>query len=69
MIGIPLKDREFALYHGDKFVMIGSCQEIMDRIHIGLKTFKWYKTPSYVNNPKRKKGYVILDFYELDNTR
>lgn len=57
--------RLIALYKGDKFIDIGTFEELATKLNIKLRTLYYYNSPSY---KKRIKDYtnkiVIVDLGE-----
>lgn len=52
----------YALYHGDKFIDLGTQQEISKRQNIKLKTLQFYGTNVYKNRIKGKEEnrYILI---------
>lgn len=38
---------EYALYKGEKLLMIGTISEIAEKLNINTESVKFYKTPTY----------------------
>lgn len=59
-----IKQREYALYHGDKFIDIGTIEYLANLLNVKKKTIYFYSTPTYL---KRTKDYsnryivILLD--------
>ena len=52
---------EYALYHGDKFVAIGTAEELAEVQDVKPDTIKFYASPSYYNRRKNpEKGIVVV---------
>lgn len=49
--------REFALYHGDEFVAIGTVAELAERQGVTEETIKWYGTQAA---EKRVEGFHLV---------
>ena len=45
-MGSPRSTAEYALYHGDEFVMIGTIEELAERQGCTVKSMKWWTTPT-----------------------
>ena len=49
---------EYALYKGDKFIMIGTIKEITNRLGIKQASVEFYKSPAYLK--RNPKGYMLF---------
>lgn len=56
----------YALYHGDKFIDLGTQQEISKRQNIKLKTLQFYGTNVYKKRIKGKEEnrYILIKIEE-----
>ena len=60
------KIKEYALYKGDKFLMIGTIDEIAKAYNIKPDTVKFYGTPTYKKRRQNSEDYLILVDIEDD---
>ena len=60
------KIKEYALYKGDKFLMIGTINEISAAYNIKPSTVKFYGNPSYKKRRKNGEDYLLLIEIEDD---
>lgn len=56
-----LGDGDFALYHGEKLIEIGTAEELARVQGVGVRTLKNYATPSH-----RKKVMGNKKYYQLE---
>ncbi len=56
------KKKEYALYKGEKMLIIGTISEIAKHQNVKEKTILFYQTPSYIKRSKKRKkeNYKIL---------
>lgn len=47
---------EYAVYKGDKFIDIGTLEELAKKLNVKKRTIQWYATPC---NSRRNKGNKI----------
>ena len=40
------REPDYAIYKGDKFIFIGTMQEVMDRLHVKKSTVQWWSYPA-----------------------
>lgn len=61
--------KEYALYRGDEFVLIGTIKEIAEEIGVKEKTILHYKTPTYLRKIERRSdgGRESTRLVELDD--
>lgn len=55
------KKREYALYKGDCFIMIGTQKELAERLGVKTGTIQFYKSPTYAKRVSEQNRYVIVD--------
>lgn len=56
--------REYALYKGDSFIVMGTIQEIADYLHRSFSTIYYYTTPLYKR--RCKNSFKRLTMIEID---
>lgn len=49
-----MKSVEYALYHGDKFIDLGTLDYLTKKLNLSESSIKYYATPSY--HKKRPNG-------------
>lgn len=64
-MGRPQK--EYALYKGDEFIMIGTAEEIAKERHVHPKSIQFYATPTYKSRYKNRKYEKTYFLVEVDN--
>lgn len=64
-MGRPQK--EYALYKGDEFIMIGTAEEIAKERHTLPKSIQFYATPTYKSRYKKRKYEKTYFLVEVDN--
>lgn len=47
---------EYAMYKGEELLAMGTSNEICEQMNISIKTFWFYRTKTYQNRYKDKKG-------------
>lgn len=55
----------YALYHGDKFIDLGTLQYLAKKIGVSLRTMYYYSSPSYRKRSKGS-GWIIIRIEEDD---
>ncbi len=58
-----VNNKEYALYRGDKFIEIGTLEELSKKLNVSRKKIFWFKTPSYkemVGKVKKYHSRIIL---------
>ena len=53
------KQKEYALYKGDKFIDLGTLEYLSKKLNVEKRTISFYSKPSYL---KRSKGnsYIVI---------
>lgn len=67
------KYQEYALYKGDRFICLGTAEEIAQKTNLTAKTIQWLSTPAYKKRVTSRKNYnenynnakIVI---KLDNT-
>lgn len=49
--------QEYALYKGDKFLDIGTAEELADKFNVKPATIKWYSMPTNLRRIEKRKSY------------
>lgn len=57
---MPFK-KEFALYKGDTFIMIGTADEIAKSRNIAIKTVYYLSTPAHHKRAKKTNNYLLAE--------
>ena len=57
--------KEFALYKGDKFIMIGTAREIAEERGVKPETVRFWSTPAH--HKRASKGKNMLIAIKLDD--
>lgn len=52
--------KEYALYKGDTFVMIGTANELAEYLNVKRQTVEFYKTPTYRKRTDGR-GIVVIE--------
>lgn len=60
------KIKEYALYKGDKFLMIGTIDEIAKAYNIKPRTVRFYASQVYKNRRKNGEDYLLVIEIEDD---
>lgn len=55
----------YALYHGDKFIDIGTKEYLAELLGVSVKTISFYMSPVYQRR-NNYKGYVVIKIEEGD---
>lgn len=63
-MGRPQK--EYALYKGDEFIMIGTAKEIAKERNVKEKSIQFYVTPTYKSRYKNRKYEKTYFLVEVD---
>ena len=53
--------QQYALYHGDTFVDVGTAAEISKHTGIALRTLMFYHTPTYRKTTDERTSYRLID--------
>lgn len=56
-------NKEYAVYKGDEFIMIGNMFEIMEKLEISKNNFYCLKSPS--QHSRAKEGFTLI--YEIED--
>lgn len=51
-----MSEKCFALYHGDKFLDLGTIDELVKRLKIKKETLQFYAAPSYFKRISARKN-------------
>ncbi|HSH24199.1 MAG TPA: hypothetical protein VLA13_01475 [Massilibacterium sp.] len=51
---------EYAVYKGDKFVTIGTVEELSKELGVKQETVRFYATPSYRKRKKENGNHIIV---------
>lgn len=57
------KDKLYALYHGDKFIDIGTKDYLAQLINVKRETITFYNSDSYQRREDLSNRYVVVDCY------
>lgn len=57
------KDKLYALYHGDKFIDIGTKEYLAELLKVSKKTITFYNSNSYQKREDLSNRYVVVDCY------
>lgn len=52
--------KQYALYRGDDFIMIGTLADIAKKLGVDEKTVRFYGTPTYYRRTNGN-GYVLVE--------
>lgn len=55
----PRTNPDYALYKGDKFIMIGTIKEIAKCLGVSERTVHFYSTPTYMKRNK-DNHYIVI---------
>ena len=58
--------KEYALYKGDKFIMLGTIPIIAKKMGVKERTIRFYKSPTYKKRKQNSKDYLELVEIEED---
>lgn len=50
--------QEYALYKGDKFLDIGTAEELADKFDLKPATIEWYSMPTNLRRIEKRKSYT-----------
>lgn len=53
-------ETEYALYHGDKFIAIGTADELARKQGVAPETIKFYATPAYAARDKGQNRFIAV---------
>lgn len=56
-------EKEYALYKGDTFVVMGTIKEIAEKMGVSQHTIRFYHTPSY-KKKNWKNGFILINVDE-----
>lgn len=57
---------EYALYSGDEFIMIGTAEQLAERMGVKPETVKWYTTPTAERRRKEPRKWDVVNLDEVD---
>lgn len=57
------KRNEYAIYHGDKFIDLGTKEYLAKKLNITINTLGYYQSPSYKKRTSYK-GYIVIKLEE-----
>lgn len=61
-------EAEYALYHGDEFIAIGTAEELARMQGVAPETIKFYATPAYAKRgDKGQKRFIAVRITERDS--
>lgn len=57
------REKNYALYRGEKFLGIGTKKELAELLNVKVKTVSFYATPSYKKrtNEAKSRRLVLID--------
>lgn len=57
------KEKNYALYRGEKFLGIGTKKELAELLNVKVKTISFYGTPAYKKrtNEAKSRRLVLID--------
>lgn len=55
--------KEYAMYHGDKFIAIGTTKELAKLLKVKTRTIQFYRTTAYQKRTAGK-GFIFVDLGE-----
>ena len=58
-----MNEKEFALYNGDEFIMVGTKHEIARKHGYSIDTMHTYSKPSHVKR-NNEKGMILVELEE-----
>lgn len=61
------KEKEYALYKGDKFLVMGTPKEIAEHQNVNVESVRYLKTPSHkktIKKSKRKNIKMLINLEE-----
>ncbi|MCJ0932571.1 hypothetical protein MST22_15595 [Virgibacillus halodenitrificans] len=65
-----VRQKEWAVYKGDKFLFIGSTNECAARLGVKNETVRYYSTPTYWRKLEKRNNWdnslIVVDLSELD---
>jgi UDP-N-acetylmuramyl pentapeptide synthase len=67
MGGFEMKQKEYALYKGEKILSIGTIKEIAKELNVLPETIHFYQTPTYMKRLKNRKTKNARVLICLDN--
>lgn len=50
----------YSLYKGEKELAFGTIKEIANKMNVGIKTIRFYNTPTYAKRVKKGKNRRVL---------
>ena len=56
-------ERIYALYHGDKFIDLGTKEYLANLLGVKVHTIEYYMTPVHLKRTKYK-GYIVIKIEE-----
>lgn len=54
---------QYALYHGDTFLTIGTTEELAKYLGVSKRTIEFYRTPTHLKRTDYK-GYIVIKIEE-----
>lgn len=63
---MPRKLKEYALYHGEQFLEIGTVKELAEFLGVKEFTIRFYATPTYKKRCSGPKPNYVLEPLEDD---
>lgn len=61
MAGRPRNNKVYAIYSGDKFLALGTLDELAAYLGVKRKTIQFYMQPVYKKRRKDKEFYVVIE--------
>lgn len=55
--------KEYALYHGDTFIDIGTIEYLAKLLNVGVRTIKFYSSPTYYKR-SGGNGWIVIKIEE-----
>lgn len=55
--------KEYAMYHGDEFIAIGTTKELAKLLKVKTRTIQFYRTTAYQKRTSGK-GFIFVDLGE-----
>lgn len=64
MAGRTKNNKVYAIYNGDKFLALGTLDEIAAQLGVKRKTIQFYMQPAYKKRRNSKECYVVIEVEE-----
>lgn len=61
------KKKYYALYKGDKFLDIGTLEELASLLDVKKRTINFYSTPTYIKRNAKGNNYVVVKIEDVDD--